>query len=36
LFDGLILHEPVSGVRWAGVALLMAGILLISRTHQTA
>ena len=36
LFDGLILHEPVSGVRWAGVALIMAGILLISRTHQTA
>jgi len=36
LFDGFILHEPVSGVRWAGVALIMAGILLISRTHQTA
>ena len=36
LFDGLILHEPVSGVRWAGVALIMAGILLISRTHQPA
>jgi drug/metabolite transporter (DMT)-like permease len=36
LFDGLVLHEPVSGVRWAGVALIIAGILLISRTHQTA
>jgi glycosyltransferase involved in cell wall biosynthesis len=36
LFDGLVLHEPVSGVRWAGVALIVAGILLISRTHQTA
>jgi drug/metabolite transporter (DMT)-like permease len=36
LFDGLILHEPVSGVRWAGVALIVAGILLISRTHQAA
>jgi drug/metabolite transporter (DMT)-like permease len=36
LFDGLILHEPVSGIRWAGVALIVAGILLISRTHRTA
>jgi len=36
LFDRLVLHEPVSGVRWAGVAFIVAGILLISRTHQTA
>jgi drug/metabolite transporter (DMT)-like permease len=36
LFDGLILHEPVSAVRWGGVALIVAGILLISRTHQAA
>ena len=36
LFDRLVLHEPVSGVRWGGVALIIAGILLISRTHQTA
>jgi drug/metabolite transporter (DMT)-like permease len=36
LFDGLILHEPVSGLRWGGVALIIAGILLVSRTHQAA
>ncbi len=35
LFDGLIIHEPVSGLRWAGVALIVAGIVLVSRTHQT-
>ena len=36
VFDRLVLHESVSGVRWVGVALIMAGILLISRTHQSA
>ena len=36
LFDGLILHETVSGLRWAGVAFIVAGILLVSRTHQSA
>jgi drug/metabolite transporter (DMT)-like permease len=36
LFDRLALHETVSPVRWAGVALIIAGILLISRTHQPA
>ena len=36
LFDCLILHEPVSGLRWGGVALIIAGILLVSRTHQAA
>jgi len=36
LFDRLFLHETVSGLRWAGVALIIGGILLISRTHQTA
>jgi glycosyltransferase involved in cell wall biosynthesis/multidrug transporter EmrE-like cation transporter len=36
LFDRLILHEPVSGLRWGGVALIIGGILLISRTHQAA
>jgi drug/metabolite transporter (DMT)-like permease len=33
-FDRLALHDSVSGVRWAGVALIVAGIILISRTHQ--
>lgn len=36
LFDRLVLHESVSGLRWAGVALIVAGILLVSRTHQPA
>ena len=36
LFDGLVLHETVSGLRWAGVAFIVAGILLVSRTHQSA
>ena len=36
LFDGLILQETVSGLRWAGVAFIVAGILLVSRTHQSA
>ncbi len=35
LFDRLALHEPVSALRWGGVALIVAGILLVSRTHQT-
>lgn len=34
LFDRLILHETVSGLRWGGVLLIVAGIVLISRTHQ--
>ena len=34
LFDRLILHDAVSGLRWGGVALIVAGIVLISRTHQ--
>jgi drug/metabolite transporter (DMT)-like permease len=36
LFDRVVLHESVSGLRWAGVALIIAGILLVSRTHQPA
>ena len=36
LFDRAVLHQPVSGLRYAGVALIIAGILLVSRTHQTA
>ena len=35
-FDRLALHETVSVVRWAGVALIIGGILLVSRTHQPA
>jgi drug/metabolite transporter (DMT)-like permease len=34
LFDRLVLHETVSGLRWGGVLLIVIGIVLISRTHQ--
>jgi drug/metabolite transporter (DMT)-like permease len=34
LFDRLVLHDTVSATRWAGVALIVGGIILISRTHQ--
>jgi glycosyltransferase involved in cell wall biosynthesis/multidrug transporter EmrE-like cation transporter len=36
VFDRFVLREPISGMRYAGVALIIAGLLLISRTHQTA
>jgi drug/metabolite transporter (DMT)-like permease len=36
LFDRFIMDQPISGLRYAGVALIIAGLLLISRTHQTA
>jgi drug/metabolite transporter (DMT)-like permease len=36
LFDRVVLHEGVSALRWGGVALIIGGILLISRTHQAA
>jgi len=36
LFDRLVLHDTVSPLRWAGVAFIMAGIVLVSRTHQSA
>jgi drug/metabolite transporter (DMT)-like permease len=32
LFDRFVLDEPVSLVRWSGVALIMGGIFLVSRT----
>jgi uncharacterized membrane protein len=32
LFDMFILHEDVSGVRWAGVAFIAAGIALVAQT----
>ena len=36
LFDRFVLHQPISGIRYGGVALIIAGILLISRTHSLA
>jgi glycosyltransferase involved in cell wall biosynthesis/multidrug transporter EmrE-like cation transporter len=36
LFDRLALHQPISAVRYAGVALIIGGLVLISRTHSTA
>jgi multidrug transporter EmrE-like cation transporter len=36
LFDRFVLREPISGLRYAGVALIIGGLLLISRTHQTS
>ncbi|MDQ4005954.1 MAG: hypothetical protein M3135_06590 [Actinomycetota bacterium] len=33
VFDRLVLNDPVPGLRWAGVFLIMTGIILISRTH---
>lgn len=32
LVDRFVLHESVPPVRWAGVGLIMAGIVLVSRT----
>jgi drug/metabolite transporter (DMT)-like permease len=32
VFDRFVLGESVSPLRWAGVALIMAGIVLVSRT----
>lgn len=32
LFDKLVLHEDVSGLRWGGVALIVAGIVLVAQT----
>jgi drug/metabolite transporter (DMT)-like permease len=32
LVDRFVLHEPVPPVRWAGVGLIMVGIVLVSRT----
>jgi len=36
LFDRLVLQEPISALRYTGVALIIAGLVLISRTHQAA
>jgi len=35
LFDHFVLEEPVSALRWGGVAFIVAGIFLISRTAHT-
>jgi drug/metabolite transporter (DMT)-like permease len=32
MFDRFVLDESVPGLRWGGVALIVAGILLVSRT----
>jgi drug/metabolite transporter (DMT)-like permease len=36
LFDRLVLHDTVPPLRWAGVAFIVVGIVLVSRTHQSA
>jgi drug/metabolite transporter (DMT)-like permease len=36
LFDRFVLQESVSPLRWAGVVLIMAGIVLVSRTGNLA
>jgi multidrug transporter EmrE-like cation transporter len=33
VFDRIALDEPVSLLRWAGVALIIGGLVLVSRTH---
>jgi drug/metabolite transporter (DMT)-like permease len=32
IVDRVALHEDVTGLRWAGVLLIMSGIVLVSRT----
>ncbi len=34
LFDRFVLGDQVYALRWAGVMLIVVGIVLISRTHQ--
>jgi drug/metabolite transporter (DMT)-like permease len=36
LFDRFVLNEPISGLRYGGVALIIAGLVLISRTHSSS
>lgn len=33
LFDRFVLQQPVTALRWAGVACIIGGIVLVSRTH---
>jgi drug/metabolite transporter (DMT)-like permease len=35
LFDQFVLDEHVPGLRWAGVALIGVGIILVSQTQHT-
>lgn len=35
LFDRFVLHDEVSLMRWGGVALIIGGLLLVSRTPHT-
>lgn len=35
VFDWLVLREPVVALRWAGVAFIIIGLVLVSRTGQT-
>ena len=35
VFDRVVLNQSVTPLRWAGVAAIILGILLVSRTHQT-
>ena len=34
IFDRFVLNETISGLRYAGVAFIVTGLVLISRTHQ--
>jgi glycosyltransferase involved in cell wall biosynthesis/multidrug transporter EmrE-like cation transporter len=36
VFDRFVLRTPVSALRYGGVALIIGGLVLISRTHHTA
>lgn len=35
LFGKFVLHESVPGLRWAGLALIIAGILIVGRTSPS-
>lgn len=36
VFDRVVLNEPVSLLRWGGVALIVGGLVLVSRTGGSA
>ena len=36
VFDRFVLHQTISPLRYAGVALVIVGLVLISQTHSTA
>jgi drug/metabolite transporter (DMT)-like permease len=35
VFDWAVLNEPIVVLRWGGVALIIAGLVLVSRTGHT-